>query len=69
MPARSATSLTAWGNSTRSMAMTKPKTSPAFPQPKHLKICFCGLTLKEGVFSAWKGQRATRFRPARLRGK
>ena len=26
---------------------------------QHMKICFSSLTLKEGVFSVWKGQRAT----------
>ena len=37
--------------------MRKPKASPPTPQPKQWKIPFLGLTMKEGVFSPWKGQR------------
>ena len=40
---------------------------PALPQPKHLKICFEGLTEKDGVFSLWKGQHAMKLRPPFLR--
>ena len=42
-----------------SLAITKLNTLPPRPHPKHLKICFAGLTVNEGVFSAWKGHSAT----------
>ena len=32
--------------------ITKLNTSPPAPQPKQCQICFCGLTLKLGVFVA-----------------
>jgi hypothetical protein len=36
--------------------MIKFTAFPPFPHPKHLKIPFDGETVKEGVFSLWKGQ-------------
>jgi hypothetical protein len=45
----------------------KAKASPPTPHPKHLKMPLCGLTLKEGVFSEWKGQSPFQFSPAGLR--
>src|SRR5262245_3585335 len=44
--------------------MTKPKASPPTPQPKQWKMFFCGLTVKDGVFSAWKGHRPFQCDPA-----
>jgi hypothetical protein len=37
--------------------MMKEKISPPLLQPKQWNICFEGLTMKEGVFSEWNGQR------------
>jgi len=39
----------------------KPNASPPTPHPKQWKIPFLGLTMKEGVFSMWKGQRPFQF--------
>ena len=37
--------------------MTNEKTSPPVPQaPKQCQLCRSGETMKEGVFSLWKGQ-------------
>jgi len=47
--------------------MTKPKTSPPTPQPKQWKMPFLGLTMNDGVFSPWKGQRPFQFTPAFFR--
>ena len=47
--------------------MTREKTSPPTPQPKQWKSCFSSSTVNEGVFSEWKGQSPTCFRPLRLR--
>lgn len=44
-------------------------TLPPLPQPKHLKMLRVGETLKNGVFSWWKGQRAVRFAPLRFSGR
>src|SRR5437763_9831573 len=67
--ARSASRRTASGKSMLSNSFTKAKTSPPFWQPKHLKIWRCGLTLKLGLFSRWKGQSARKLAPARLSGR
>ena len=48
----------------RRLHITNLNTSPATPQPKHLKIPFSGLTINEGVFSVWKGQQHLKFLPA-----
>src|SRR2546428_8069363 len=42
------------------------KTLPPSPQPKQWNIWREGLTMKEGVFSEWKGQRPLKFCPALL---
>src|SRR5438093_538313 len=44
--------------------MTKPKASPPTPQPKQWKMLFRGLTVNDGVFSAWNGQRPFQWDPA-----
>src|SRR5207245_7110932 len=44
--------------------MRKPNASPPTPQPKQWKIPFRGLTVNDGVFSAWKGQRPFQWDPA-----
>ena len=62
-------SRTASGKSTLSYSRTNANTSPPLWQPKHLKICRRGLTLKLGLFSLWKGQSAVKFAPARFSGK
>src|SRR3989338_4987600 len=46
----------------------KVKTSPASPQPKHLKTWRSGEIISEGVFSLWNGQRAAKLRPVFFRG-
>ena len=38
-------------------------TSPPAPQPKQWKKARSSLTLKDGVFSSWKGHRPTWLRP------
>ena len=45
--------------------MTKPMTSPWAPQPKQWKKPFSSFTVKEGVFSLWKGQSPMDSRPRR----
>ena len=45
---------------------TKSNTLPPLSHPKHLNICFSGLTIKEGVFSPWKGQQALKLLPCLL---
>src|SRR6266508_966575 len=47
--------------------MRKPKASPPAPQPKQWKMPRLGLTVKDGVFSAWKGQSPFQCWPPRLR--
>src|SRR5437899_4551009 len=66
-PARSASARTASGKPSRSWRMRNPKASPPAPQPKQWKMPRLGLTVKEGVFSAWKGQSPFQCWPARLR--
>src|SRR5215475_11388784 len=44
-------------NESPSVFMTKPTASPCAPQPKQWKKPFLSLTVKDGVFSLWKGQR------------
>jgi hypothetical protein len=44
------------------------KTFHHFPHPKHLKICFVGETMNDGVFSQWNGQHAEKLLPALLSG-
>ena len=65
-PAMRANSRTASGKVSLSWRMMKAKASPPTPQPKHLKMPLRGLTLKDGVFSAWKGQSPFQFSPAGL---
>ena len=48
--------------------MTKLKTSPPSPQPKHFQLSRDGVTTNEGVFSPWKGQSPLKDCPAFLRG-
>ncbi len=45
--------------------MTKPTASPWAPQPKQWKKPFLSLTVKDGVFSLWKGQRPAYSAPER----
>src|SRR5258708_8258830 len=56
-PARSARSWRAPRLSVFSMSSTNVKTSPERSQPKQYQDCICGLTLKLGLSSWWKGQR------------
>src|SRR5262245_537324 len=65
IPKRSATRRTASGNASDSIRMTKAKTSPCAPQPKQWKNPRSSLTVNDGVFSAWNGQRPTALRPRR----
>src|SRR5262245_41640039 len=65
-PARLASFSRAPPKLTLSCLVTKPITSPAAPQPKQWKRPLLGETLKEAVFSWWKGQEATSCRPFRL---
>ena len=44
------------------------KTSPCAPQPKQWKVRRAGETMKDGVFSLWKGQQALKSAEARLSG-
>src|SRR5438128_2672946 len=44
--------------------MRKTNASPPTPQPKQWKIPFRGLTVNDGVFSAWNGQRPFQWDPA-----
>src|SRR5262249_27588393 len=64
IPALLARARTASGNERRSWRMTKPNASPPTPQPKQWKMFFWGLTVNEGVFSAWNGQRPFQCDPA-----
>ena len=43
--------------------MIKPTACPALLQPKHLNMPLLGDTVKEPVFSSWKGQRPIKFAP------
>lgn len=52
-----------------SISLIKAKIVSSFPQPKHLKICLAGETIKEGVFSLWKGQHPAKLLPALLSGR
>ena len=45
--------------------MTKPTASPCSPQPKQWKKPFLSLTVKDGVFSLWNGQRPAYSAPER----
>src|SRR5262252_4740530 len=65
MPKRSATRRTASGKASDSIRITKAKTSPCAPHPKQWKNPRSSLTVKDGVFSAWKGQSPTALRPRR----
>src|ERR1700737_385672 len=56
-PARSARSWSAPRLSVFSISSTKVNTSPERSQPKQYQDCICGLTLKLGLSSWWKGQR------------
>src|SRR5258708_18504841 len=56
-PKRWAMASTASVNCRPSVSITKLMTSPALPQPKHLKKPLSAETLNDGVFSACKGQR------------
>ncbi len=56
-PARSASIWRAPRLSVFSMSSTNVKTSPERSQPKQYQDCICGLTLKLGLSSWWKGQR------------
>src|SRR5712692_1624891 len=55
IPHFSATMRRASENSHFSMSITKLYTSPPLPHPKQQKICLIGETVKDGVFSWWKG--------------
>src|SRR5512138_3585191 len=68
MPARSASAWSASGNATLSISIRNAKTSPPLLQPKQCQICRSGLTVKDGVFSAWNGQSPFQVRPARRSG-
>src|SRR6266702_2778416 len=56
-PARSASSCRAPRLSVFSMSSTNVNTSPERSQPKQYHDCICGLTLKLGLSSWWKGHR------------
>ena len=62
-----ASSLTASGKLKPTCFIKNWKTLPPSPQPKHLKICISGLTVKEGVFSGWKGHKPTKRPPRWVR--
>src|SRR5262245_9739409 len=62
-PASRASRSTASGKGKPSLRMTKPTTSPWAPQPKQWKKFLSSLTVNEGVFSLWKGQRPVCSRP------
>src|SRR5262245_60469119 len=47
--------------------MMKPNASPPAPQPKQWKMPRFGLTVKDGVLSAWKGQSPFQCWPARFK--
>ena len=54
------------GNDEPSIFIKNVKTFPPSPQPKQWNIWREGLTMKEGVFSEWKGQRPLKFCPPLL---
>ena len=64
----SARTFTASRKSILSISWTNVKTFHHFQHPKHLKICFVGETINDGVFSQWNGQHAEKLLPALLRG-
>src|SRR6056297_776238 len=49
---------------TPSISIIKVITSPPLPELKQCQICFSGDTIKDGVFSRLKGDRAEKFDPA-----
>src|SRR6476469_4679466 len=63
-PAFAASTLSASGKLRPSRFITKLKTSPPSPQPKHFHESRAGVTVNEGVFSPWKGQRPLYVEPA-----
>ena len=63
-PARPASERMAVAKSTPSRSMTKLKMSPPRPQPKHFHVSRDGVTVKDGVFSPWNGQRPLKVVPA-----
>ncbi len=63
---RSASRDSASRKSSPSRRMTNVKMSPCSPQPKQCHVSRSGVTMKDGVFSAWKGQRPFWIVPARL---
>src|SRR4029079_9963033 len=63
-PALAARTLSASGNERPSRFMTKLKMSPPSPQPKHFHDSRAGVTVKDGVFSPWKGHRPLNVEPA-----
>ena len=63
-PARLARVRSASGKGTESRCMTKLKTSPPRPQPKHFQESRAGVTVNEGVFSPWNGHRPLKVVPA-----
>ena len=65
-PARPASERMAVAKSTPSRSMTKLKMSPPRPQPKHFHVSREGVTVKDGVFSPWNGQRPLKVVPAFL---
>src|SRR2546426_10140534 len=46
--------------------MTKLKTSPPSPQPKHFQVSRPGVTTNDGVFSLWNGHSPLKVVPAFL---
>src|SRR5205823_12626018 len=54
-------------NSRPSRSMTNVNTSPPLPHPKQCQLSRSGLTMNDGVFSAWNGHRPLYADPARLR--
>src|SRR6478735_5580547 len=63
-PAFAARTLSASGNVRLSRFMTKLKMSPPSPHPKHFQESRAGVTVNDGVFSPWKGQRPLYVAPA-----
>src|SRR5215212_1514607 len=66
MPALAARAFSASGNDRPSRFITKLKTSPPSPQPKHFHESRAGVTVNDGVFSPWNGQRPLYVVPAFL---
>src|SRR6056297_1447688 len=52
---------------TPSISIIKVITSPPLPELKQCQICFSGDTIKDGVFSRLKGDRAEKLDPAGFR--